>query len=67
MAAILSKTIQNLDKNFRILNSPVFKWLGLYTSARAIAKAQPFENRTVWNLTFKSPAFKCFGFQMVGF
>ena len=33
-----------------------FRMVGI---AIAIAKAQPFENRTIWNLTFKN-----FGFQM---
>ena len=40
--AILSKTIWNLDQNVLILNGLDY--------ARAIAKAWPFENRTIWNL-----------------
>ena len=38
MAAILSKTIWNPDKNVWILNGPVFECLG-----HTIAKARPFE------------------------
>ena len=41
-AVILSKTILNLDKIVRILNGPVFEWLGLGTKTAAIVKAQPF-------------------------
>ena len=29
IAALLSKTIWNLDKHAQVLNGPVFKWLGL--------------------------------------
>ena len=36
------KTILNLDKIVRILNGPVFEWLGLGTKTLAIVKAQPF-------------------------
>ena len=43
-----------------ILNGQVFQMVG--TLALAIAKAWPFENRTIWN-----PRFKKSGFQMVKF
>ena len=34
------------------------------TIAIAIAKAQPFENQTIWNLTFKKSRFQMVGFQI---
>ena len=42
MAAILSKNILNPDKNVKILNGSVFKWL-----VGTIAIARPFENRNI--------------------
>ena len=54
MAAILSKTIWNLDKK-----CPDFEW-SVFQMVGTTSIAQPFENRTIWNPTFKSPDFKCF-------
>ena len=42
---------------------PDFEWSGLWmvwTLALAIDKARPFENRTIWNSTFKKSGFQMF-------
>ena len=42
---------------------PDFEWLVFWmigTTAIVIAKAQPFENRTIWNPTFKQSGFQMF-------
>ena len=58
----LSKNIWNPNpgKIVRILNDPVFEWLGPYLKALA----WPFENWKIWNLIFKKSGFWMVGFQI---
>ena len=42
---------------------PDFEWSG-FQMVGTIAKAQPFENWTLWNATFKKSQFQIVGFQI---
>ena len=55
MNAILSKTIWNRQKCLDIEQSSF--WM---VGTVAIAKALQFENRTIWNMTFKKSGFQLF-------
>ena len=49
------------------LKHPDFKWSGFWmvgTIAITIAKTQPFDNRTIWNPTYKKSRFQMVGFQI---